>query len=68
MRRDQYSIVETVGMEAGHDLQIIPVVIVAEDFSNTFLDLLRYIVKGLFLTIFFSFVLMNSIRLTFPGR
>ena len=68
MRRDQYSIVETVGMEAGHDLQIIPVVIVAEDFSNTFLDLLRYIVKGLFLTIFFSFVLMSSIRLIFPGR
>ena len=33
------------------------VVIVAEDFSNTFLDLLRYIVKGLFLTVFFCFVL-----------
>ena len=68
MRRNQYSIVETVGMEAGHDLQIIPVVIVTEDFSDTFLDLLRYIVKGLFLTIFFSFVLMSSIRLIFPGR
>ena len=68
MRRDQYSIVETVGMEAGHDLQIIPEVIVTEDFSDTFLDLLRYIVKGLFLTIFFSFVLMSSIRLIFPGR
>ena len=66
LRRDQYRVVEAIGGEAGYDLQIIPVVFVAEGFSDPFLDLLRYIVKRFFLAFLFCFVSEVPAWLIFP--